>query len=66
LVELEIPKILQKENLNAADVARQLKIHPLTMARVLNACVSLGLLQNNTSDSLARIAGLIGVNRRLA
>lgn len=45
LVELEIPKILNKEKLNAADVARRLKIHPLAMERFLNSCVSVGLLE---------------------
>ena len=45
LVELEIPKLLQKERLNSANISRRLKIHPLAMARFLNACVSIGLLQ---------------------
>ncbi len=44
LVELEIPKLLQNEKLNAADAARRLKIHPLAMERFLNACASIGLL----------------------
>jgi len=47
LVELEIPKILNKEKLNAADVARRLKIHPLAIERFLNSCVSIGLLDKN-------------------
>ncbi len=45
LVELEIPKILNKENLNAADISRKLDIHPLAMERFLNACVTVGLLE---------------------
>ena len=44
-VELEIPKILQNEKLNAEDIARRVKIHPLAMERFLNACVALGLLE---------------------
>lgn len=47
LVELEIPKILNKEKLNAFDIARLLKIHPLAMERFLNSCVSIGILQKN-------------------
>ena len=39
-VELEIPKLLQNEKLNAADAARRVKIHPLAMERFLNACVA--------------------------
>lgn len=46
-VELEIPKILNKERLNAADVSRRLKIHPLAMERFLNSCVSIGLLRKD-------------------
>ena len=45
LVELEIPKILEKENLPADDLARKLKIHPLAMERFLNACVAIDLLK---------------------
>lgn len=44
-VELEIPKILDKEKLSATDVARRLKIHPLAMERFLHSCVSVGLLE---------------------
>jgi predicted O-methyltransferase YrrM len=44
---LEIPKILQKEKLNATDLARRLKIHPLAMERFLNACVLINLLRKN-------------------
>ncbi len=44
-VELEIPEILENEKLNAADVARRVKIHPLAAERFLNACVSVGLLK---------------------
>ncbi|MGI9055752.1 MAG: methyltransferase family protein, partial [Pyrinomonadaceae bacterium] len=44
-VKLKIPKILQNENLNAPDVARRVKIHPLAMERFLNACVAVGLLE---------------------
>ena len=39
-VELEIPKLLQEEKLNAEDIARRVKIHPLAMERFLNACVA--------------------------
>ncbi len=42
LVELEIPKLLDNAELNAADVARRLDIHPLAMERFLNACVAIG------------------------
>lgn len=44
-VELEIPKILQNGILNASEVAKRLKIHPLAMERFLNACVVIGLLE---------------------
>lgn len=46
-VDLEIPKILQNKKLNAADVARRVKIHPLATERFLNACVAIGLLEKS-------------------
>ncbi len=45
LVELEIPKILEKENLAVEDLAEKLQIHPLAMERFLNACVAVDLLK---------------------
>ena len=45
LVELEIPALLAAERLNAPDLARRLKIHPLAMERFLNAATALGLLE---------------------
>lgn len=45
LVELEIPKILDKENLTAEGLAEKLEIHPLAMERFLNASVAVGLLE---------------------
>ena len=45
LVELEIPKILEKENLGVEDLAKKLGIHPLAMERFLNACVTVDLLK---------------------
>ncbi len=35
LVELEIPKILYKENLNAEKLAKKLRIHPLAISAEL-------------------------------
>lgn len=51
-VELEISKFLENENLQAEDLARKLKIHPLAMERFLNACVVIGLLEKE--DKLYR------------
>lgn len=44
-VELEISKFLAAENLGAKDLAEKLKIHPLAVDRLLNACVAVGLLE---------------------
>jgi hypothetical protein len=45
LVELEIPKLLNGKKLSAKQLSKRLKIHPLSMERFLNACVSVNLLQ---------------------
>lgn len=43
-VELEIPKLLHKENLTAKQLAENLSIDALAMERFLNACVVVNLL----------------------
>lgn len=44
-VELEIAGILQSGKLNAEDIAKRIKIHPLATERFLNACACAGLLK---------------------
>ncbi len=47
-VELEIPKILKKKNLNANELAEKLGIEPIAMERFLNACLVVGLLERES------------------
>ena len=44
-VELEIPEVLSNKKLTASQIAQKKKIHPLAMEKLLNACVSVGLLK---------------------
>lgn len=44
-VELEIPKFLSAEKLEAKDLAEKLLIHPLAMERFLKACVAVNLIE---------------------
>lgn len=48
--ELQISKILGEKKLNALDIAKVKKIHPLAMERFLNAAVTIGLLKKDKNS----------------
>lgn len=55
LLELAVPTLLADRSLTSAELAAELRIHPLATDRFLNACVGLGLLERN-GDQFANSA----------
>ncbi len=45
LVEFNLPTLLARRSLPLAEIAHELKLHPIAADRFLNACVALGLLE---------------------